>query len=56
MFERGQLIFNSGESATSFFIILHGLVLLLSTGEDGRLDPRVTLGKGKGIGERGIIR
>jgi len=54
-YEEGQVVFSKGDKSTKLYVILTGKVDMLDV-EGRSLVPIATLGAGKMIGERGLVR
>jgi CRP-like cAMP-binding protein len=56
IYDKGSLIFSKGDVSDKYYLVLAGNVDVFNVGSDGTLLPVGKIGKGKQLGERGVVR
>ena len=56
VYDKGSLIFAKGSASDKYYLILAGHVDVYNVGTDGTLIPVGKIGRGKQLGERGVVR
>ena len=56
VYDKGSLIFTKGDESDKYYLVLAGNVDVFNVGSDGALLPVGKVGRGKQLGERGVVR